>query len=469
MKTLLIVDDHPIVLEGICSLLGRKGYRIVGAASKDEALKAVRSGKRIDLMVIDVSLAGAFDGLDLLAELRTLGIDAPAIVYTMHGELWNVRRLQESGAQGIVLKGDSIDELTEAIRKVEAGGTYLSAAFAERTDAVRSAVGIMTGKEIDMLKLISAGTSTHDIARRMCITDKAVEYHRSNILKKLGSNNMTQAIHQAVKLGILTFFTAVATFPSHSAEPQPIDLGLSVKWADRNLGAQSPLEAGGYYAFAELSEKEYYDWSTYEHCADGDMSDQRDLGEESICGTQYDAARVILGDDWRMPTAEELIELMEACQADYFLTEPLRHVRFTAAGGAYIDIPMAGYMSLDRVVFENIIMTIASGSFNVEEGEEDGFYWYMNGPYYLGTQIKSDASDWISEPIVGEINPTLGLQIRPVYCGGTSSTKMIEATGREIKEVYTIDGRRLSHPDTDSSHGVNIVVYTDGTTAKIAR
>ena len=202
MKTLLIVDEHPAVLEGLGSILRAEGYRIVMASSSRDALLAVNSGTHIDMMVSEVSLSSIHDSLGLIYEIRVLA-GVPVVIYTMHGEMWNVRMIVDSGAEGIVLKNDSIDELMEAVRTVGNGGVYRSAAFSGRVDALKSACGVLSDKDMKVLVLISEGLGSKEIAVRMCLTEKAVEYHRSNILKKLGSNNMTQAINQALRLGIL--------------------------------------------------------------------------------------------------------------------------------------------------------------------------------------------------------------------------------------------------------------------------
>lgn len=443
MKTILIVDDHPVVLEGLAAVLRAEGYGIVAARSSAEAVQAVDMTERIDVMVIDMSLSDSHDGLDLIRDLRAR-TDAPVVIYTMHGETWNVERLFESGAEGVVLKGDSIDELIEAVKVVAGGGVYRSLEFSERIDALNSSSGILSDTDIMIMRLICAGVESKDIADKICVSKKTVEYHRSNIIKKLGSNNMAQAINQAVRLGIISFLAAAAPLGAYSDTPVPeaIDLGLSVRWADCNLGAVAPHEPGGYFAFGEVKEKDQYDWATYTHCDDEDMLSQHDIGEESICGTEYDAAHVILGGDWRMPTAEEMEELIESCEMEYIESEPLDFLRLTAPGGAFIDMPVTGYMSLGRVVRSNQDLAVWTGSFYVEAGEEDGFEYYMNSPFFL-----AGANNELL-PFVDEGSPQLGIQIRPVYTGeaGVTAIKSDDDSGRT--EIYTIDGRYLpaGHP-----------------------
>ncbi|MDE6122923.1 MAG: response regulator, partial [Duncaniella dubosii] len=93
MKTLLVVDDHPIVLEGIESVLSRQGYKILKATSASEAMTIAGHVEGIDMFVIDLSLSDNTDGLTLAETLREKGIDRPVVIYTMHEELWNISLL----------------------------------------------------------------------------------------------------------------------------------------------------------------------------------------------------------------------------------------------------------------------------------------------------------------------------------------------------------------------------------------
>lgn len=281
---LLIVDDHPVVLEGLSNVMKHEGYDVLKAKDATTALEIVTRNPDIDIFIVDLALKSDTDGLTLITELKNRCANSHAILYTMHGESWNLRMLHESRVEGIVLKGDSIDELIEAVKAVAAGSIYRSKEFTERYNAISSVQGIMSKRELDVLRLIGNGANSKDIADSLCLSEKAVEYHRSNILKKLGSNNMSHAIKQAVRLGILN---CIASFVSVNAiasvpEPEAIDLGLSVKWADRNLGAPSPLEEGAYYSFGEIEEKDYYDWNSYLYCYNGNWMSQFDFGVESL-------------------------------------------------------------------------------------------------------------------------------------------------------------------------------------------
>lgn len=249
---------------------------------------------------------------------------------------------------------------------------------------------------------------------------------------------MTEAIRNAVKLGIISCVTVFVPFRSNADDllPHPVDLGLSVQWADRNLESSSPLQAGGYYAFGETEEKDLYNWSTYKNCDDGDMFSQFYLGDGCISGTQYDAAYVILGEEWRMPNNDQIYELINKCTWDFFDVEPQHYYRVTGPSGNYIEIPVVGYMSNDHLVYDNMECYQWSGSFDVEEEEEDGFLYRLNAPYFL-------AISYGSEPICLDSSSHLGMQIRPVYVG-TTGVSTVGNPEKTVESIYGIDGIRLN-------------------------
>ena len=103
------------------------------------------------------------------------------------------------------------------------------------------------------------------------------------------------------------------TFPNTMQEPACVDLGLSVKWASCNLGAETPEAYGNYYAWGETSTKEYYNWDKYKYCTPLTMamSKYNSTDKKTILEAEDDAATVLLGNNWRIPTADEMKELVE--------------------------------------------------------------------------------------------------------------------------------------------------------------
>lgn len=456
MKRILIVDDHPAVLEGLSHLLTTKGYMVVKSDTVKDATTKANLCMPLDLMIVDMTLSEDGDGLVLVKKLRKTGIKVPVVIYTMHEELWNMSQLMNSDIEGIVLKGEKIDELMEAVKTVCEGGKYRSHVFNERIESMKSHPCILSSRQINIINLISRGESTTDIAHKMCLTHKAIEYHRSNIMKKLRSNSMTEAIKTAVKLGIISCMTAVATTTANAQEaiaPDAVDMGLSVKWADRNLGASTAMEAGGYYAFGETEVKDYYDWDTYQHCDDADMFCQHDLGE-NISGTEYDAAFTTLGGGWRMPTLEEVEELLENCTTENIPAkdDAPAYTRFTASNGAYIDIAITGYMSRSKLINGNIEVEILTGSMTTEKEEEDGFVYRINTPWVMACATAKP------KPLVMIAPSHLGLNIRPVYAA--TDEVCMSPSGNGDGEIYSIDGRLVGN-STDALPG-GIYIKVDG-------
>lgn len=122
--------------------------------------------------------------------------------------------------------------------------------------------------------------------------------------------------------------------------PHAIDLGIGVKFACCNVGASSPEEYGGYYAWGETEEKNYYDWSTYTHC-DGSSSSCHNLGSD-IAGTQYDVAHVKWGGGWHMPSYEQLGLLTSKCTSTWTSVNGVYGRKVTGPNGASIFLPAAG-------------------------------------------------------------------------------------------------------------------------------
>ncbi len=474
MKTLLVVDDHPIVLEGLHSVLTRKGFKVIKASSAEQALSLAEHVESIDMFVIDLSLSKGNDGLQLISDIRDLGVRKPTIIYTMHEELWNIAHLLKVDVEGIVLKGDNIAELLLAIDTVSNGRKFRSESFDRKRQETLMTSGLLSSIDIEVLRRIANGTGNKEIATQLNISEKTVEYHRSNILKKLCSKTMTEATRRAISLGIIyLMFLLVTPLRSFAAtpEPQPVDLGLSVLWADHNLGAESPQEAGGYYAFAETETKETYNWNTYTHC-DNDMFKCYDLGIDNISGTNYDAAHVYLGNGWRMPTQKEAAELLAACTCQIVTIDDKTYAHLSAPNGNYILLSICGYRNGNRVLYDNWDGTYYVSDFEYEEMTEDGIIYSLLSPNYFAI-----TPEQIAPSMVG--SPQLGMNIRPVK--DKSDLSAIEnipadpAAGGSTR-VFTLDGIELQPIPAGSTSlpaslpaGIYIIVRPDGTSDKIIK
>ena len=179
---------------------------------------------------------------------------------------------------------------------------------------------------------------------------------------------------------------------------EAIDLGLpsGTKWASWNVGASAPEESGGYYAWGETEEKDYYDWNTYTHC-DGSKETIHFIGDD-IAGTEYDVAHVKWGGSWRMPSLDQINELIDNCTQTWTTQNGVNGILITGPNGGTIFLPAAGdywYDYLGRV-----------GSL--------GLYWLSSvGPSYgKGSAYKlhfySDDWNWTYDNRCG------GFPVRPV-------------------------------------------------------
>jgi hypothetical protein len=158
--------------------------------------------------------------------------------------------------------------------------------------------------------------------------------------------NRDSAIDISDVVGLVNMILAgirIYLFCPDEHHPHLIDLGLpsGTMWSCCNVGADCPESSGGFYAWGETEEKDKYNWSTYIHC-DGSMDTCHDLGGD-IAGTKYDVAHVQMGGLWRMPSYEQLSELLENCTNEWTKVNGVYGCKFTGTNGGSIFLPAAGY------------------------------------------------------------------------------------------------------------------------------
>ncbi len=206
MIRVLIVDDHPVVREGLVAALeDEPDIRIAGAAgSAEEALRLAPSA-RPDVVLLDLELPG-LGGIEAIPTLAAVLPDAGIIVLTAYDTDERVLGAVQAGARGYVLKGAPVEEIMRAIRAVHAGGSYLASPVAAKVlGHVRSPrrSRILSGRERAVLREVAAGRSTKQIARSLGITERTVKFHVSSIMNKLGAGTRAQAVAEAAKRGLL--------------------------------------------------------------------------------------------------------------------------------------------------------------------------------------------------------------------------------------------------------------------------
>lgn len=199
---ILIVDDHPIVLAGVCALLSEDYPEacIETASGGEEALEKARNGV-YDVFILDVELSD-MTGIDLIRMLRCRYEDASFVFHTMHEEMWVVKRLMASGADAIVFKSDDVGELRCAVGKVLDGESYYSRRFEEYCTRYEQEV-LPSARELEILRMLASGANSKEIADRIFLSVNTVEFHRKRLFRRLGVSNMAELMVEAMNRGLL--------------------------------------------------------------------------------------------------------------------------------------------------------------------------------------------------------------------------------------------------------------------------
>jgi DNA-binding NarL/FixJ family response regulator len=205
-RTILIVDDHPLLRHGLAALIkSEPDLDVCGeAATSAAALEAIRQ-QSPDLVIVDLALDGA-DGLDLIKTMKARHPEIPALVLSMHDEALYAERALRAGARGYVNKQQLEDMLLVAIRRVLNGETYLSektkARFAERflggaTLDKDSPLAVLTDHELNVFRLIGQGLCTREIAQQLHLSVKTIESYREHIKQKLTLESGAELVRRA--------------------------------------------------------------------------------------------------------------------------------------------------------------------------------------------------------------------------------------------------------------------------------
>jgi DNA-binding NarL/FixJ family response regulator len=200
----LIVDDHPIVREGIGQVIRQAGgLEVCGEADcRERALQAV-SNLKPDVAVLDLALA-AGSSLGLIRELKTSHPRLPLLVLSMHDEFLYAERVLRAGASGYVMKHELTEQFVDAIRKVLSGGVYLSERMSARMlqrlwngESV-SSIESLTDRELEVLQLLAQGLSPREIAESLYLSIKTIEAHLDHVKTKLRLKSSREVFRYAI-------------------------------------------------------------------------------------------------------------------------------------------------------------------------------------------------------------------------------------------------------------------------------
>jgi two-component system, NarL family, response regulator len=199
---ILIVDDHPVVLAGLTSMLGTQaGMEVVGSASGgEEALEMLRSSSA-DVLLLDLRMPG-MSGIDTLHALRRAKISIRVVVLTSFETDEDIYRAVQAGAHGYLLKGAPQSDMIQAIRVVFGGKRYFPRHITERL-AERMMRTDLSARELEVLHMLARGLTNKDIGRALNISGNTVRNHVNSIIEKLEVSDRTEAATTAIHRGII--------------------------------------------------------------------------------------------------------------------------------------------------------------------------------------------------------------------------------------------------------------------------
>jgi len=199
---ILVVDDHPVVREGVTTLVGgQSDMRVVGEASNGrEAIQQFRA-HRPDITLMDIQMP-VMSGLDALIAIRDEAPEARIVMLTTYSGDAQVQRAIKAGARGYLLKNSLHEEMLQTIRAVHVGRKAISAEASFEL-AEHATDDALTPAEIRVLRLIAEGNANKEIAEQLAISEETVKGQVRNILSKLGAKDRTQAAMIGMKRGIV--------------------------------------------------------------------------------------------------------------------------------------------------------------------------------------------------------------------------------------------------------------------------
>ncbi len=205
-KRVVVIDDHPIVREGIAFLISQqKDLTCVGEAGDQRSAMELVASAKPDIVVLDIAL-GKENGLTILKQLREERPGLPVLILSMHDELLYAERCLRAGARGYVMKHEAGQNLIEALRKTLSGELAVSAKIAtqmlesitQRKSRNPDPMSRLSDRELEVLRLIGAGLAVREIAKTLFVSTKTVESHQMNIRQKLGLKSSRELVVYAV-------------------------------------------------------------------------------------------------------------------------------------------------------------------------------------------------------------------------------------------------------------------------------
>lgn len=208
IKHVLIVDDHPMMRQGLAQLIDNEpDLKVAAEADTGGQGLDIVVGQKMDLAIIDISLPDK-NGLELIKDIHSVKPDLPVLIVSMHDETLYAERVLRAGARGYIMKQEGGKKLLQAIRQVLTGQIYVSEKMSarilesfsgQRTGEAASPVARLSDREFEVFQLIGQGKGTKEIAAHLNLSVKTVEVHRAKIKEKLSLTTATDLVRYAVR------------------------------------------------------------------------------------------------------------------------------------------------------------------------------------------------------------------------------------------------------------------------------
>lgn len=207
-KTVFVVDDHPLLRQGLALLINREqDLEVCGEAEEAQAAMNALAAKQPDVLIADISLNGP-DGLDLLKTLRMQYPDLPVLILSMHDETIYAERALRARANGYIMKQEATEKVLVAVRRILDGEIYLSDRMANKllhkyisgaSADMNSRLSILSDRELEVFRLIGEGRSTRQIAEKLHLSVKTVETYQAHIKEKLSLRSGRELVQHAIQ------------------------------------------------------------------------------------------------------------------------------------------------------------------------------------------------------------------------------------------------------------------------------
>jgi DNA-binding NarL/FixJ family response regulator len=207
-KTVLVVDDHPLMRQGLALLINQQqDMQVCGEAEEAQAAMHAIAQLRPDIMILDISLSGP-DGLELLKNIRASDPDLPVLILSMHDEAIYAERALRARANGYIMKQEATEKVLVAVRRILNGEIYLSERMSNKMlqqyiggtpSMIESRIASLSDRELEVFRLIGEGRATREIAEELHLSVKTVETYQAHIKEKLVLRSGRALIQHAIQ------------------------------------------------------------------------------------------------------------------------------------------------------------------------------------------------------------------------------------------------------------------------------